>query len=781
MGNINSDVTAGVKKQAVSKQKIYSLVNVKKKGILVDIMRKAIKNQDFTEVNNQIESIVKPFLYNGGQGKKVLISHLIGLRNRHNKFGNTDDEHNHNNDNQMDEECQQMDNQMVVRSRLSQLLYRFFPNRLRKTNILPEMDCDYREICWKLSERGSVGETVLHMCLLVSTPIHTELARRIVTLFPKLVNDIYLDDEFYGEGALHMAVVNEDLSMVSFLLNNGADVRARCIGKFFCADDQKETRKESLDNESYILKTQTNYQGHVYWGEYPHSFAACLELEDCYRLLYAKGANPDSEDTNGNTVLHMTVICNKMKMFNLAYELGANIHITNKQGLTPLSLSAKLTRNEMFFHILKLQREVFWEFCEQAFTAYPLDEIDSIDVNTGHIKTNNALSVVAFGDELGHLDMFQGLLIDLLQAKWNTFIKKKFYQQIVFYGFYFLITFFAFILRPAPITYHKINRQLNCSQLNYIINNIQNNSINTNADMCQIINQCKTYPQNNKQIKRLNITPYFLEETQQVIQINKNDKTVKNDEISTHSCHLLQFNTTLNRIKVPGRIMFLMSCILIVITIPLRLLCLPQYEDRIIALSMFLTPMKLLFFCRGFKTVGPFVVMIYKMIVSDLLCFVTIYMIFVMGFAEAFFVIFRSHSGNGTNYFGGVIDSIMSMFLISLNEFVDIYTEFDKTDHPTIAKLMFIFYMILVSILLVNMLIAMMGKTYQDIASRPNEWLRQWARIILVVERGLSPQQRLNLQKKYSQLRVNKRESERDDIKEIKRLKLSNIKMKNRQ
>lgn len=33
--------------------------------------------------------------------------------------------------------------------------------------------------------------------------------------------------------------------------------------------------------------------------------------------------------------------------------------------------------------------------------------------------------------------------------------------------------------------------------------------------------------------------------------------------------------------------------------------------------------------------------------------------------------------------------------------------------------------MTLVSILLVNMLIAMMGKTYQDIASRPNEWLRQ--------------------------------------------------------
>jgi hypothetical protein len=50
MGNYHSDVTAGVKKQAVSKQKIYSLVDVKKRGILVEVMRKAIRKRDFTGV-----------------------------------------------------------------------------------------------------------------------------------------------------------------------------------------------------------------------------------------------------------------------------------------------------------------------------------------------------------------------------------------------------------------------------------------------------------------------------------------------------------------------------------------------------------------------------------------------------------------------------------------------------------------------------------------------------------------------------------------------------------
>ena len=50
---------------------------------------------------------------------------------------------------------------------------------------------------------------------------------------------------------------------------------------------------------------------HVYFGEYPLSFAACLGQEECVRLLIAKGANPNLQDSNGNTVMHMMVIHDK--------------------------------------------------------------------------------------------------------------------------------------------------------------------------------------------------------------------------------------------------------------------------------------------------------------------------------------------------------------------------------------------------------------------------------------------------------------------------------------
>lgn len=45
----------------------------------------------------------------------------------------------------------------------------------------------------------------------------------------------------------------------------------------------------------------------------------------------------------------------------MAYEVGANLSIRNVLNLTPLTLSAKLARIDIFFHILNLEREIYWQ------------------------------------------------------------------------------------------------------------------------------------------------------------------------------------------------------------------------------------------------------------------------------------------------------------------------------------------------------------------------------------------------------------------------------------
>ena len=64
----------------------------------------------------------------------------------------------------------------------------------------------------------------------------------------------------------------------------------------------------------------------AYWGEYPLSFAVCLGQEECVRLLVAKGADPNRQDTNGNTALHMIVI-NDSEVRNCAFSLHIRLSV----------------------------------------------------------------------------------------------------------------------------------------------------------------------------------------------------------------------------------------------------------------------------------------------------------------------------------------------------------------------------------------------------------------------------------------------------------------------
>lgn len=253
-----------------------------------------------------------------------------------------------------------------------------------------------------------------------------------------------------GENTLHIAIVNEDPAMVKYLLDAGANVSERCCGTFMSPEDQKASRSDSIDHEFVDVNPITNYDGYVYWGEYPLSFAACLGQEECYRLVLARGADADAQDTNGNTVLHMLVIYEKLETFDMAYEVGSSLDVRNQLNLTPLTLAAKLGRVEMFFHIMNIEREIYWQLGSITCAAYPLPQIDTIDCETGNISKDSALNLVVFGDKDEHLELLDGILIDLLKTKWSTFVKSRFYRQFYLFSSYFLISLISFLLRPGP-------------------------------------------------------------------------------------------------------------------------------------------------------------------------------------------------------------------------------------------------------------------------------------------------------------------------------------------
>lgn len=56
----------------------------------------------------------------------------------------------------------------------------------------------------------------------------------------------------------------------------------------------------------------TDYEGLAYLGELPLAWAACCGNQTVYNLLIDAGANPDAQDSFGNMILHMVVVCDKL-------------------------------------------------------------------------------------------------------------------------------------------------------------------------------------------------------------------------------------------------------------------------------------------------------------------------------------------------------------------------------------------------------------------------------------------------------------------------------------
>lgn len=239
----------------------------------------------------------------------------------------------------------------------------------------------------------------------------------------------------------------------------------------------------------------------------------------------------------------------------------------------------------------------------------------------------------------------------------------------------------------------------------------------------------------------------------------------------------------------PSRCVFLLGCFLALCMIPCRLFCLAIAENNIGIFVMFCFPMYFLFFCRGFKSTGPFVTMIYRMMAADLLRFVIIYSIFVMGFSQSFYVVFISYNPEKAedegqeNLMGSPMESILSNFIMSLGSFGDHWDGFKATDHRLAAKIQCFLFLTIVFVMLVNLLIAMMGDTYNKIAEIKNEWMRQWARVVLLIEGQISPKQRLIEQNAYSEymatgekaliLKQTMSEEQLEEIKDIIEMKVA--------
>eukprot|EP00466_Bigelowiella_natans_P013853 jgi/Bigna1/139376/aug1.50_g14084 len=145
----------------------------------------------------------------------------------------------------------------------------------------------------------------------------------------------------------------------------------------------------------------------------------------------------------------------------------------------------------------------------------------------------------------------------------------------------------------------------------------------------------------------------------------------------------------------------------------------------------------LLWVLLGFRFTGHYVIMLYNMIISDMGVFLMIAFVFLGGFSTSFHLL-GVNVGEGNQ---GLLDQVEYCIAAMLGSF-ELET-YRLAPYRRLTTSLALIYVVLLSVLLVNMLIAKMGDTYARISDEADKrWQLEKARLIWSMERSMTGNER---------------------------------------
>ncbi|XP_078510241.1 transient receptor potential cation channel subfamily V member 6-like [Lissotriton helveticus] len=185
----------------------------------------------------------------------------------------------------------------------------------------------------------------------------------------------------------------------------------------------------------------------------------------------------------------------------------------------------------------------------------------------------------------------------------------------------------------------------------------------------------------------------------------------------------------------PFHVIIITYAFLVLMTLVLRV-SEAEGEATPMAFAMVLGWCYVMYFARGFESVGPLTIMIQKMLFCDVLQFCGLLAVVILGFAGAFFITFQSEDPSELGHFFSYPMSLFSTFELSLT-LIDGPANY-SVDLPLMYHVLYSAFAILAALLMLNMIIAMMADTYlQVVRERDEIWRAQVVAATIKLERKL--------------------------------------------
>uniref|UniRef100_A0A6J0V4Q0 Transient receptor potential cation channel subfamily V member 5 n=1 Tax=Pogona vitticeps TaxID=103695 RepID=A0A6J0V4Q0_9SAUR len=536
-------------------------------------------------------------------------------------------------------------------------------------------------------QRGAVGETALHIAALYD---NLNAAEVLLEVAPELVNEKMTSELYEGQTALHIAAVNQNVNLVKCLLKKGAHIcTPRATGLFF----------------------RRNTQRLFYFGEHVLSFAACTGSEEIVRLLIENGADIRAQDSLGNTVLHILVlqpnraIACQMYSLLLSYDkqeggLKPLDSIPNHEGITPFKLAGIEGNTVMFQHFMQKRKHILWSFGPINTILYDLTEIDSwgedepfleLIVSTKKREARRVLDITP--------------VKELVNLKWNTYGRPYFCFLALFYILYMICFTMCCVYRPLK---DRPDNQTDPRDITIFIQKTLQESYVTYEDQLRLVGELITV---------IGALVILLLEIPDIVRVGATK----------------YFGQTIQ--GGPFHIIVITYACMILVILVMRLTS--TYGEVVpMSFALVLGWCNVMYFARGFQMLGPFTIMIQKMIFGDLIRFCGLMAVVLLGFASAFYIIFQTEDPTSLGQFYSYPMSLFTTFELFLT-IIDGPANYD-VDLPFMYSVVYFAFAIIAALLMLNLLIAMMGDTHWRVANERDElWRAQVVATTVMLERKL--------------------------------------------
>uniref|UniRef100_A0A8B9VK93 Transient receptor potential cation channel subfamily V member 6 n=1 Tax=Anas zonorhyncha TaxID=75864 RepID=A0A8B9VK93_9AVES len=536
-------------------------------------------------------------------------------------------------------------------------------------------------------QRGATGETALHVAALYNS---VEAAVALMEAAPELVNEKMTSELYEGQTALHIAAVNQNIALVKALLKRGANIcTAQATGHFF--------RRSS--------------QNLLYFGEHVLSFAACVGNEEIVQLLIENGADIRAQDYLGNTVLHILVLqpnktfaCHMYSLI-LSYDRnkegpGSLELIPNNEGLTPFKLAGVEGNTVMFQYLMQKRKHNLWSFGPLTTVLYDLTEIDSWAEDQSFLEL-----IVSTKKREARQILDLTPVKELVSLKWNMYGRPYFCFLALFYVLYMVCFTMCCVYRPLKArTGNKTSSRDNTI---YVQKMLQESYI-TYEDELRLVGELITV---------IGAVVILILEIPDILRVGA----------------AKYFGQTI--LGGPFHIIVITYACMILVTMVMRL---TSTTGEVVPMSFALVLgwCNVMYFARGFQMLGPFTIMIQKMIFGDLMRFCWLMAVVILGFASAFYIIFQTENPENLGQFYNYPMSLFTTFELFLT-IIDGPANYD-VDLPFMYSVVYFSFAVIATLLMLNLLIAMMGDTHWRVAHERDElWRAQVVATTVMLERKL--------------------------------------------